>query len=95
MSAQLRELAHRSNDGIDVRLVWDEADDGVLVLVCDTKAGERFQVRVAEGESPLDVFHHPYAYAAWRASSPPRLRRRDQSRRTGHGTGGPRRSRQP
>jgi hypothetical protein len=66
VSPLLRELDHRSNDGIDVRLVWSEPEDAVLVLVSDAKTGNRFEVCVREGESALDVFHHPYAYAAWR-----------------------------
>jgi hypothetical protein len=65
MSPPLRELDHRSNDGIDVRLVWSARDDTVLVLVSDAKTGARFEVGVRDGDSPLDVFNHPYAYAAW------------------------------
>lgn len=66
MSDQLRELDHRTTDGIDVRLFWHEGDDRVLVAVTDAKTGERFTVDVPEGERALDVFHHPYAHAAWR-----------------------------
>jgi hypothetical protein len=62
----LRELDHRAIDGIDVRLLWNESDDRVLVAVDDAKTGERFEVEVREGESALDVFRHPFAYAAWR-----------------------------
>jgi hypothetical protein len=62
----LRELDHRSNDGIDVRLLWSPNDDHVIVIVADAKTGERFELDVHDGESPLDVFRHPYAYAAWR-----------------------------
>jgi hypothetical protein len=36
------------------------------VSVLDTKAGDAFSVEVREGERPLDVFHHPYAYASQR-----------------------------
>jgi hypothetical protein len=62
----LRELDHRAIDGIDVWLLWSESDDRVLVAVDDVKTGERFEVDVREGESALDVFRHPFAYAAWR-----------------------------
>jgi hypothetical protein len=34
------------------------------VTVADGKTGERFTVDVREDESALDVFHHPFAYAA-------------------------------
>jgi hypothetical protein len=65
MSDRVRELDRRSNDHIDVRLLWREHDDRVLVAVADDKTGERFTVEVADGERALDVFHHPFAYAAW------------------------------
>jgi hypothetical protein len=60
-----RELDHRSNDRIDVRLLWRERDDRLIVTVADGKTGERFSVDVPEDESAVDVFHHPFAYAAW------------------------------
>ena len=59
-----RELDCRHNDGIDVRLLWREHDNRVFVAVHDTKTGEMFCLKVRDGERPLDVFHHPYAYAA-------------------------------
>ena len=68
MTDCFRELDHRSNDRIDVRLLWRERDDRVIVTVADGKTGERFTVDVPEGESALDVFHHPFAYAAWLGS---------------------------
>jgi len=36
----------------------------VTVAVTDTKTGEAFELPVRDGESALEVFHHPYAYAA-------------------------------
>jgi hypothetical protein len=57
-----RELAHRRSCGIDVRLIWDPAGDDLTVEVRD---GEAAALVVAVGErEPLDVFRHPYAYAA-------------------------------
>ena len=64
MTDCFRELDHRSTDRIDVRLLWRERDDRVIVTVADGKTGERFTVDVTEGESAFDVFHHPFAYAA-------------------------------
>src|SRR4051794_21329299 len=74
-STSFRELAHRRNDGIDITMVWDSASDQVSVTVNDTKSGEAFEILVAPGERPLDVFHHPFAYAAYRqaAQRPPLL----------------------
>jgi hypothetical protein len=57
-----RELAHRRSCGIDVRLIWDPAGDEVTVEVRD---GDAPALVVPVGErAPLDVFRHPYAYAA-------------------------------
>lgn len=59
-----RALDMRTGDGIDVRLLWCQNDGRVTVAVTDTKTGEAFDVPVREGERALEVFHHPYAYAA-------------------------------
>ena len=59
----LRELDHRQSDGIDVRLLWNRCADRVLVAVSDARTGAAFSVEVPAGARPLDVFHHPYAYA--------------------------------
>jgi len=64
MSSPLRELDHRSTDGIDVTMLWDQLEDRVLVSVSDAKTGEAFTVPVPAGRRAYDVFHHPYAYAA-------------------------------
>jgi hypothetical protein len=54
------------SDGIKVRLLWRVHDDRLLVAVSDGRTGDAFSVEVREGERALDVFHHPYAYAATR-----------------------------
>jgi len=60
----IRELAHRRNDGIDVTMFWDSATNLVTVAVSDAKSGDAFEITVLPGERPMDVFHHPFAYAA-------------------------------
>jgi hypothetical protein len=65
-STSIRELAHRRNDGLDIRLLWDSETDRVSVALHDGKTGEGFEVEVGPGERALDVFHHPFAYAAFR-----------------------------
>jgi hypothetical protein len=57
-----RELAHRRSCGIDVRLIWDPAGDDLTVEVRDGDA-TALVVDVG-GRAPLEVFRHPYAYAA-------------------------------
>lgn len=67
MSAQcavLEELASRAIDGISVSLLWLRGTDRVHVAVRDSKRGHSFAVEVRPGDSPMDVFRHPYAYAA-------------------------------
>ena len=69
-----QELESRSNNGIDVRLLWSEYNNRVLVSVADAKTGDGFAIEVSEGERAMDVFHHPFAFAAWRnmeMSAPP------------------------
>jgi hypothetical protein len=60
----MRELHNRINDGFQVRMLWSELNGRVTVCVIDARTGASFTVDVHEGERALDVFHHPYAYAA-------------------------------
>jgi hypothetical protein len=61
-----RELAHRSSDGIDVALLWSEGTDSLCVAVLDERTGAGFELVMESGTEALDVFRHPFAYAAWR-----------------------------
>ena len=60
----IRELDSRVTDGIQVRLLWCEHNGTLWVAALNTRTGDAFCVEVHDGERPLDVFHHPYAYAA-------------------------------
>ena len=60
--AEMRELDHRRNDGIDVRLLWSARPDRVWIDVRDDRLGGSFRVEVDPGEA-LAAFRHPYAYA--------------------------------
>jgi len=60
-----RELDRRSGDGLDVRLFWNERDGHLTISVADGRTGDRFELEAEPGNA-LDVFHHPYAYAAFR-----------------------------
>jgi hypothetical protein len=61
-----RELALREADGVEVALLWHPTSDAVSVMVVDSRSGDRFELVLDDHESPLDVFHHPYAHAARR-----------------------------
>jgi hypothetical protein len=65
-ASALVQLAHRENDGIDVTLVWDKRGDRRIVFVLDSRSGELLTVPVGR-DNALDVFYHPFAYAAARA----------------------------
>lgn len=62
--ATIRELHSRINDGIEVRLLWRALDGCLFVAVTDGKRAEEFCVEVPDRARALDVFHHPFAYAA-------------------------------
>ena len=36
----------------------------MTVAVNDAKRGDQFEIHVLPGERAMDVFHHPFAYAA-------------------------------
>lgn len=63
---ELRDLDYRAADGIEVTLLWAKAIGRVWVVVRNHASGEEFEVEVREDDNPLDVFRHPYAYAAAR-----------------------------
>ena len=58
----IRELDRRSNDGIDVALLWDARTNRVFVAVDDERRGESLELEV-DAANALDAFRHPYAYA--------------------------------
>jgi hypothetical protein len=58
-----RELASRVNDGVQVKLLWNQMTDDVTVTVLDERSGAYFELDAPPGEV-LAAFNHPYAYAA-------------------------------
>ena len=58
----MTELAHRSNEYVEVSLFWDRRHDRLFVLVEDVRVGDRFSLQAAH-DNALDVFNHPFAYA--------------------------------
>lgn len=63
-----REIDHRRADGIDVRLLWSQADEQILLVVADAWTGDAFSVEVEPGDA-LEAFQHPYSYAASRRAA--------------------------
>jgi hypothetical protein len=64
-SDSMRELAYREGGGLEITLLGDERCDRLAVSVFDSKTGDCFALE-ALGDSALDVFYHPFAYAASR-----------------------------
>ena len=62
-----KELAARESNGVHVSLVWNMADDTLAVRVQDDRNDSGFELAVGDAP-PLDVFHHPFAYAAHRGA---------------------------
>jgi len=65
----MRELDRRSNDGIDVRLLWHPDDGRIAVAVTDSKKGKACDFEVREPHRARHAFQHPFAYAnlSWAA----------------------------
>jgi hypothetical protein len=61
------ELDYRENDGIEVSLVWNRANNGLTVFACDSRTNENVEIAVDAAQA-REVFLHPYAYAS--AGSP-------------------------
>ena len=64
-SKQTLELDVRSNDGLEVALLWQPETNRITVSVYDSKSGDDFDIEVDPAEA-TDAFHNPYAYAASR-----------------------------
>ena len=62
----ISELSSRSENGIDVALVWQQRVNRALVVVVDHRTRDAFVLDVHENDNALELFHHPYAYAAHR-----------------------------
>lgn len=59
------ELARRDGSDVSVSLLWNRGTGELAVSVQETD-GDHFELTLASNERPLDVFYHPYAYAAVR-----------------------------
>jgi hypothetical protein len=60
------ELAHRQQHGNSVTLFWTCGTTICAIEVVDFRNDVSFEFVLDPHEPPLDVFHHPYAYAAKR-----------------------------
>ena len=59
-------LALRRSGTSDVALLWSRRKHKAAVAVDDQATGEHFELLVEPDDDPLDIFDHPFAYAASR-----------------------------
>jgi hypothetical protein len=59
----ITELHHRSAHGLEVSLLWTRGTNALTVAVEDRLSGAHFEL-TATADKALDVFEHPFAYAA-------------------------------
>lgn len=60
----IQELATRTVAGLHVQLLWSAVERRAWVSVIDVTRDQTVNVPISSSQSPLDVFHHPFAYAA-------------------------------
>ena len=77
----VRELDCRWTSGIQIRLLWCPSDGRLSVAVTDTRSCESCVIHVPHGESPLDVFNHPFAYGTPRRVQPESRQRTSEQER--------------
>lgn len=61
-----KELASRHSGTVEVSLLWSRRRNRAAVTVEDAATGALIELPLAPGDDPLDVYNHPYAYAAAR-----------------------------
>jgi hypothetical protein len=65
-----KELAERHAGTVEVALLWSRRAHRAAVAVLDEGTGDYFELEIGEDDDPLDLFNHPYAYAAARGLTP-------------------------
>ena len=59
-------LALRRSGTTEVGLFWSKRSGRAAIAVEDEATGTHFELDIDPGDDPLDLFNHPYAYAAAR-----------------------------
>ena len=62
LSVMEQELARRTEDGIEVALLWRPDDGALIVTVGDLRSGETYRLE-ASTATVLDAYRHPFAHA--------------------------------
>ena len=56
------QLDYRDNDGIEVSLLWNRANNSITVYAYDSRTNESLEIAVDPAQA-REAFLHPYAYA--------------------------------
>jgi hypothetical protein len=64
-----KELVSRRSGTCEVALFWSRRTHRAAVKLEDSGTGTTFELPLGENDDPLDVFNHPFAYAAARGVS--------------------------
>jgi hypothetical protein len=65
LGRDIAELDFRSNNGVNVLLLWHRATRRLTIFVYDEHTGGSFEFAV-DATDARDAFQHPYAYYAHR-----------------------------
>jgi hypothetical protein len=61
-----KELASRQSGTVEVSLLWSKRTHRAAVTVEDSATGNLIELPLTADDDPLDVYNHPYVYAAAR-----------------------------
>ena len=61
-----KELVSRHSGTTEVALLWSKRTHRAAVAVLDEATGDYFELPIGERDDPLELFNHPFAYAASR-----------------------------
>jgi hypothetical protein len=59
--SEIRELDHRSSDGLEITLLWSVPTNQVFVAVSDGRQNTSIEIEIAAANA-RDAFLHPFAY---------------------------------
>jgi hypothetical protein len=61
-TSDIRELDHRSSNGLEIMLFWSAPTNQVFVAVRDERQGTSVEIEIDPAHA-RDAFLHPFAYA--------------------------------
>jgi hypothetical protein len=59
-------LASRQSGTTEIALFWSKRKHRAAVAVDDEATGDHFELEINPEDDPLDLYNHPYPYAAVR-----------------------------